>query len=380
MVMDKEGKFLYKIFFKDFRKIELLNYVKEITHNYKKEYIKALLDDIEGYFWRNAEEYNDYLVEKRRVAEWLSEHEAIFVEIPPKINITYADNQTEILGKLSINNSNIESVVKNIYHHIPLMPTIQEGAIKRTIQEKLALIMLVLNGIYDWLNKPSVQKCNDSILGKYEDLNLEGICEAYDQYETLYNGVWVQLGNYPEEGQYNPDPKEREQALNILKGLYGKIKQYEQQIKSDCEYLKDDLWAFSHIKEKLSCLDMICRDYHNKIEFIENLNVGSEQDIASTPIKKVNVITKANKKYFDRAVAKGYAEENNGAYIWKNKKVMLGYFVYKVYCQDVTDEIPYKAVEELFGVPRLDSTIYGLNSAKKEQKWKWKMDKEIFFD
>lgn len=105
---------------------------------------------------------------------------------------------------------------------------------------------------------------------------------------------------------------------------------------------------------------------------------GKEE--TSTPIKKVNVITKANKKYFDRAVAKGYAEENNGAYIWKNKKVMLGYFVYKVYCQDVTDVIPYKAVGELFGVQRLDSTIYGLNSAKKEQKWKWKMDKEIFFD
>lgn len=134
------------------------------------------------------------------------------------------------------------------------------------------------------------------------------------------------------------------------------------------------------------------REQKNMFEVLSRLDNwlsfdGSNNDLqikgkeeTSTPIKKVNVITKATKKYFDRAVAKGYAEENNGAYIWKNKKVMLGYFVYKVYYQDVTDVIPYKAVEELFGVPRLDSTIYGMNSAKKEQKWKWEMDKEIFFD
>ena len=223
-------------------------------------------------------------------------------------------------------------------------------------------------------------KADADLFEKYQGINIDVLVEGYDQYEALYNGEWIQLGSYPEEGQYNPNPKEREQALNILRGLYGKIKQYEQQIKADMAYLEGNLMAYPHIKEKISCMANICRDYHDRIEFIENLNVGSEQDIASTPIKKVDVITKANKKYFDRAVAKGYAEENNGSYVWKTKKVMLGYFVYKVYCQDVTDVIPYKAVEGFFEVTRLDSTIYGLNSAKKEQKWRGIMNKEIFFD
>ena len=94
----------------------------------------------------------------------------------------------------------------------------------------------------------------------------------------------------------------------------------------------------------------------------------------------VSIINPINKKYYDRAVAKGYADENEGSYVWNDKKIKLGYFVYKVYCQDITDKIPYKAVEEIFGTSRLDSTIYSLSNAKNEQKWREKMDKEIFFD
>ena len=125
-------------------------------------------------------------------------------------------------------------------------------------------------------------KADADLFEKYQGINIDALVEGYDQYEALYNGEWIQLGSYPEEGQYNPNPMEREQALNILRGLYDKIKPYEQQIKADMEYLEGNLMAYPHIKEKISCMANICRDYHDRIEFIENLNKSSKQDTTST--------------------------------------------------------------------------------------------------
>ena len=274
--------FFSKVYLGRIGNVELLNSIKEVTNNYEKVYIKALFQDIRDYYF----EIEGYYIEKEqeyiRNARWFSEHE-FPIPIPEETDICpFTDSLAEVLCKLAINNYRIKFIIKEVYGKIPMLPPINEPVEKRTPQQEKVFVLDMLKKINDWLNNPDISQYNESLLHKYNGINLDALLDAYDQYEALYNGEWVQLGNYPEEGLYNPNSKGREQALNILRGLYDKIKPYEQQIKIDMEYLEGNLMAFSHIKEKISCMANICRDYHDRIEFIENLNEESGQNVTST--------------------------------------------------------------------------------------------------
>lgn len=297
MAMDnKIREYLNDVFFGYIDYLSQYKLLKQITDNYDKDLIKGLFKEIVRHYWDNADKYKGYQKEK----EWNKIHyyppEKLYTQSPTKDyhkeyllmppimedSISILDSQIEVLSKLAVNNHKIKFIIGHIYKQIPMLPPIYEPVVKRTPQQEQEFCLEVLKKINDWLNEPNLYQYNESILFRYKDINIEGICEAYNQYETLYNGEWIQLGSYPEEGLYNPNPKEREQALNILRGLYDKIKPYEQQIKADMEYLEGNLMAYPHIKEKISYMANICRDYHDRIEFIENLNKSSKQDTTST--------------------------------------------------------------------------------------------------
>lgn len=85
------------------------------------------------------------------------------------------------------------------------------------------------------------------------------------------------------------------------------------------------------------------------------------------------------KKAFAAAVEAGFMEKTGTRYKWKynrGSKASLGYFVVKVYSPspDDTSQTPFTALGQLFGVSRLDSHADQAFQAKKEQKWRAKID------
>lgn len=83
------------------------------------------------------------------------------------------------------------------------------------------------------------------------------------------------------------------------------------------------------------------------------------------------------KPYFDRAIEAGYMTETANGYEWtwggtRGKKARLAYFITKIY--DPMQRIPYKRLESLFGVSRLDSAAAQLMHAKQPPQWRERID------
>lgn len=100
-----------------------------------------------------------------------------------------------------------------------------------------------------------------------------------------------------------------------------------------------------------------------------------QQEINSKQTKA----TELEMKYFERAIEAGYMQKTETGYKWlwggdRGKKARLSYFIRKIYADDCL-QIPYKRLEKLFGISRLDSSISQLMNAKKEQKWQPEIDK-----
>lgn len=89
--------------------------------------------------------------------------------------------------------------------------------------------------------------------------------------------------------------------------------------------------------------------------------------------------TERANKCFAKAIEVGYMTPNGNNYKWtfgnrKGKKAALGYFLMKVYAPDQTQQIPFQALERLFGEKRLDSTISAMLSVKTPQQWRSEID------
>lgn len=87
--------------------------------------------------------------------------------------------------------------------------------------------------------------------------------------------------------------------------------------------------------------------------------------------------TEQEKPYFDRAIKAGYMTETANGYEWtwggtRGKKARLAYFITKIY--DPMQSIPYKRLESLFGVSRLDSAVTQLMYAKRPPQWRKGID------
>lgn len=80
---------------------------------------------------------------------------------------------------------------------------------------------------------------------------------------------------------------------------------------------------------------------------------------------------------FNKALSLGWMEKTEAGFKWKKSKVELAYFCKKIYCPTNTEVFPDTALNKLFGVNRLQSSLTKMIDAKKEQKWKSTID-EIF--
>ena len=83
------------------------------------------------------------------------------------------------------------------------------------------------------------------------------------------------------------------------------------------------------------------------------------------------------RKAFAAAVKAGFMEKTDTGYKWiynRGSKASLAYFLVKTYSPDNTSQTPFTALGVLFGVSRLDSHADQATQAKKEQKWRAKID------
>lgn len=85
------------------------------------------------------------------------------------------------------------------------------------------------------------------------------------------------------------------------------------------------------------------------------------------------------RKYIERAIEKGYMEQNGNGCRWLRTKAQLGYFCSRVYAQPR----PLNAIEDFFGVKKISSSITQADYAVTRvdvKKWRKEIDDTLFYD
>lgn len=88
-------------------------------------------------------------------------------------------------------------------------------------------------------------------------------------------------------------------------------------------------------------------------------------------------LTEREKQYYEKAITQGMAIKIDSGYKWlycSGSKVSLVYFLSKVFCPKGVEQIPFKRLNNLWGVSRLDSANNQLANAKKPQQWRRHID------
>ena len=117
-----------------------------------------------------------------------------------------------------------------------------------------------------------------------------------------------------------------------------------------------------------------------------NRGVGLMLEIVQRQAKSVlnKCMTERAKKYFDRALKSNYMIEKSNGYKWlwgePRGKARLAYFLHGVYNPKGLEAIPYKSLQTLFRVTRLDIAVEQVINSKKPQKWRKEIDDKIFYD
>lgn len=164
-------------------------------------------------------------------------------------------------------------------------------------------------------------------------------------------------------GLVTPD----KEGLKMLAGVYHIAQKYRLQAQKN--YYKDEYGA--------AC-------WHNDFEFYRNVSFilawCDKFTILIPPAgSRRNIMDNERaKKYFPKAIEAGLMEKTNDGYKWLFGGVTrLGYFIRKVFNPDRLQVVPYKGLEQLFGVTKLDNAIDRAETTKKPQPWRKKID-ELF--
>lgn len=108
-----------------------------------------------------------------------------------------------------------------------------------------------------------------------------------------------------------------------------------------------------------------------------------EKEIPEQAPKPINTkpqqeeLTEREKQYYEKAITQGMAIKTDSGYKWlycSGSKVSLVYFLSKVFCPKGVEQIPFKRLNNLWGVSRLDSANDQLANAKKPQRWRQHID------
>ena len=90
--------------------------------------------------------------------------------------------------------------------------------------------------------------------------------------------------------------------------------------------------------------------------------------------KPASVMTARAQHFFAKAIEAGLMEKTDRGYKWAAGKASLSYFLECVYDPDGCRQIPYKALEVLFGETRLAVALSQAMTAKKPQRWRERID------
>ena len=127
-----------------------------------------------------------------------------------------------------------------------------------------------------------------------------------------------------------------------------------------------------------------CKNYYDIVMYHYNMLLLNEIQNIIGPLKpdlKPQQETEREKEYFAKAIEAGLMEETDSGYKWLHNngmKASLGYFLKCVFDPKGTERIPFKSLEALFGVARLDTVIRQVLDAKNNQKWR--KDIDILFE
>lgn len=106
----------------------------------------------------------------------------------------------------------------------------------------------------------------------------------------------------------------------------------------------------------------------------ERENAFREIQNTITPQLKTIQGTDREVRAYQKAIYRGWITQTTNGYKWHKTKAQLAYFANKLYCPTNKEKMPYKAIEELFDVRRMDSAVNALFNNKKEQKWSEEID------
>lgn len=124
----------------------------------------------------------------------------------------------------------------------------------------------------------------------YADLRPLRFIELSEQIQQLYDGPWVQVGDYPEDGVNNPNPVDQEKARKMWRKTYKLLKPYEELIYEDYQAISVDSYGVYLNKERQAITAMwaLCEAYHNVVELWDMMQEEPEEpdpfDVPAPPV------------------------------------------------------------------------------------------------
>ena len=139
-------------------------------------------------------------------------------------------------------------------------------------------------------------------------------------------------------------------------------------------------YCFNYMRNNEDSISKKSNYYLTVLEFLDNClnNIKLTTGIEPKPERQVTPEPQPEPKqrYFDKAIEMGFMEKTESGYKWMGSKASLGYFISIIHGSGINcEQIPYKHLEELFGVKRLDRAVSEMADVQKPQKWRGKIDK-----
>lgn len=114
--------------------------------------------------------------------------------------------------------------------------------------------------------------------------------------------------------------------------------------------------------------------HHTAKEILDIYNYefpNSRADNTESNKKDAEELTEREIKYYGKAIEAGMAKKTEQGYRWLGSNVSFGYFINKVHRPKATERLPYKRMEKLWNIKRLDSAV------NQSADWKQKRKKDI---
>lgn len=115
-------------------------------------------------------------------------------------------------------------------------------------------------------------KDENSILDQhYYRIGPRRFIELREQIQALYDGPWVQMGSYLEDGMHVPVPEDQEMARRMWRNAYAVLKPYEPMIQQDFHDMQlDNIGVFYGVeRQAINAMYDLIEAYHNNVELYD---------------------------------------------------------------------------------------------------------------